>query len=56
MINYIRTNNIGADVIASAEECKWNDEKYLKPVSYEPWLMFGNYFAFHLLCSRVHRS
>ncbi len=44
MINYIRINKVGPDVIISTEECKWNDEKYLKPLAFEPWLMFGKFF------------
>lgn len=40
MINYIRINKVGPAEITSSEECKWNDEKYLKPLAFEPWLMF----------------
>lgn len=43
MINYIRINKVEPVAIASAEECQWNEEKYLKPLAFEPWLMFGNY-------------
>lgn len=46
MINYIRINKVEAAVIASTEECKWNEEKYLKPLAFEPWLMFGNYLYY----------
>lgn len=41
MINYIRIEKVDSAAIASTEECKWNDEKYLKPLAFEPWLMFG---------------
>lgn len=42
-MNYIRTNTAGPEDFVSATTCFWDDEKYLKPVEFEEWLMFGMY-------------
>lgn len=41
MINYIRTHKSTAESVIALTEQPWNDDKYLKPVQVEPWLMFG---------------
>lgn len=40
LINYIRANKISAEQLLSAEKALWQDEKYLKPQEYEPWLCY----------------
>jgi len=40
LINYIRANKITAEQLISAEQAMWQDEKYLKPGEYEPWLCY----------------
>ncbi|XP_039495621.1 protein arginine N-methyltransferase 1 [Drosophila santomea] len=40
LINYIRANKISADQLLSAEQAQWQDEKYLRPGEYEPWLCY----------------
>lgn len=44
MINYIRTHRIEPKMFSTAENCFWDDEKYLKPVEYDDWLTFGKYY------------
>lgn len=41
LINCIRLDGIKADTLIQATEAFWNDEKYLKPKDYEPWLSYG---------------
>ncbi|XP_017111734.1 protein arginine N-methyltransferase 1 [Drosophila elegans] len=40
LINYIRANKITAEQLLSADQTLWQDEKYLKPGEYEPWLCY----------------
>lgn len=40
LINYIKTHNSTAEEIMGAEKSVWDDEKYLKPVGNDEWLMF----------------
>ncbi|XP_003736902.3 protein arginine N-methyltransferase 1 isoform X2 [Drosophila pseudoobscura] len=40
LINYIRVCKISAEQLLSTEKILWDDEKYLKPVEYEPWLCY----------------
>ncbi|EDW97495.1 protein arginine N-methyltransferase 1 [Drosophila yakuba] len=40
LINYIRANKISAEQLLSAEQALWQDEKYLRPGEYEPWLCY----------------
>ncbi|XP_061396747.1 protein arginine N-methyltransferase 1 [Musca vetustissima] len=41
LINYIRQEEgVTADKLNSTTEAFWNDEKYLKPKDYEPWLTY----------------
>lgn len=40
LINYIRTAKINAEQLLLTEQPVWNDEKYLKPLEYEPWLCY----------------
>ncbi|SPP83944.1 protein arginine N-methyltransferase 1 [Drosophila guanche] len=40
LINYIRVCKISAEQLLSTEQILWDDEKYLKPVEYEPWLCY----------------
>lgn len=41
LINCIRKEKLTADKIKTASEEFWKDEKYLKPLEYEPWLSYG---------------
>lgn len=41
MINYIRMHNSEPAAIANAAKPLWLDDKYLKPVEVDAWLMFG---------------
>ncbi|XP_068154143.1 LOW QUALITY PROTEIN: protein arginine N-methyltransferase 1 [Drosophila tropicalis] len=38
LINYIRAEKISPDDLLKSEKSNWDDEKYLKPQEYEPWL------------------
>uniref|UniRef100_A0A1I8P4M4 type I protein arginine methyltransferase n=1 Tax=Stomoxys calcitrans TaxID=35570 RepID=A0A1I8P4M4_STOCA len=41
LINYIRAEaNVTPEMLNSANEELWKDEKYLKPQDYEPWLSY----------------
>ncbi|CAG4997579.1 unnamed protein product [Parnassius apollo] len=40
LINYIKTHKPKAEDIMSFSTAQWNDEKYLKPVDNDEWLMF----------------
>eukprot|EP00099_Drosophila_melanogaster_P022834 NP_650434.1 arginine methyltransferase 3, isoform A [Drosophila melanogaster] len=40
LINYIRAKKISAEQLLSAEHPLWQDEKYLQPGEYEPWLCY----------------
>lgn len=40
LINYIKTHKPTADQIMKASKPLWDDEKYLKPVENDEWLMF----------------
>ncbi|XP_030370484.1 protein arginine N-methyltransferase 1 [Scaptodrosophila lebanonensis] len=40
LINYIRSERINVDELLATERILWSDEKYLKPLEYEPWLCF----------------
>lgn len=41
MINFIKTHKTTADDLIKTNEVLWNDDKYMKPVDVDPWLMFG---------------
>lgn len=43
MINYIKTHNISAECFKEIKERLWNDDKYMKPVEIDQWIMFGLY-------------
>ncbi|XP_023176144.2 protein arginine N-methyltransferase 1 [Drosophila hydei] len=40
LINFIRGNRITAEQLLLTKQPEWNDEKYLKPIQYEPWLCY----------------
>ncbi|KAH8359182.1 hypothetical protein KR093_004946, partial [Drosophila rubida] len=40
LINYIRVSKMSAEQLLLTEQPLWNDEKYLKPLEYEPWLCY----------------
>nr|XP_026488776.1 protein arginine N-methyltransferase 3 [Vanessa tameamea] len=40
LINYIKTHKLTSDEIMTATKPLWDDEKYLKPVDNDEWLMF----------------
>ncbi|XP_016975558.1 protein arginine N-methyltransferase 1 [Drosophila rhopaloa] len=40
LINYIRANKITSEQLLSADQALWQDEQYLKPGEYEPWLCY----------------
>ncbi|XP_063617351.1 protein arginine N-methyltransferase 1-like [Cydia splendana] len=40
LINYIKTHKPTADAVMNATIALWDDEKYLKPVDNDEWLMF----------------
>ncbi|XP_055309220.1 uncharacterized protein LOC129573066 [Sitodiplosis mosellana] len=40
MINYIKTHNITAEHFVKIKEVLWSDDKYMKPVEVDAWLMF----------------
>ncbi|XP_064545390.1 protein arginine N-methyltransferase 1 [Drosophila montana] len=40
LINYIRGGQISPELLLLTEQPQWNDEKYLKPGDYEPWLCY----------------
>ncbi|XP_060648919.1 protein arginine N-methyltransferase 1 [Drosophila nasuta] len=40
LINYTRANKLSAEQLLLTEQPLWNDEKYLKPLEYEPWLCY----------------
>ncbi|XP_075992702.1 arginine methyltransferase 3 [Anticarsia gemmatalis] len=40
LINYIKTHKPSAEVISNCNEAVWDDEKYLKPVENDDWLMY----------------
>lgn len=41
MINYIKSHKVSAEKLAGLSEVLWNDDKYMKPVEVDSWLMFG---------------
>lgn len=41
LINCIRIEGIAEDKLQNVKNAFWNDEKYLKPLSYESWLSYG---------------
>lgn len=41
MVNYIRINQSRPEELVGAKLILWDDEKYLKPVAIDNWLMFG---------------
>lgn len=41
MINFIKTHKTTADDLIKTNEVLWNDDKYMKPVEVDSWLMFG---------------
>lgn len=43
LINCIRLENIKEDKLQNVSTAFWNDEKYLKPKEYEPWLSYGKF-------------
>ncbi|CAH0726157.1 unnamed protein product, partial [Brenthis ino] len=40
LINYLKTHKPSSDEIMNAEKALWDDEKYLKPVDNDEWLMY----------------
>lgn len=44
MINYIKTHSLTAEKLLEINEVAWNDDKYMKPVEVDSWLMFGRNF------------
>lgn len=46
MINYIKTHKLTADDLTKTEAVLWSDDKYMKPVEVDPWLMFGKNHSF----------
>ncbi|KAH8382213.1 hypothetical protein KR009_002369, partial [Drosophila setifemur] len=40
LVNYIRDTKISAEKLLSTDQALWQDEKYLKPQAYEPWLCY----------------
>lgn len=40
LINYVKTHKPSSDAIMNAEKALWDDEKYLKPVDNDEWLMY----------------
>lgn len=40
LINFIKVNKPNSEVIAKTDKILWADEKYLKPVDNDDWLMF----------------
>lgn len=55
MINYIRLHTSDPSSIANADTQLWLDDKYLKPVEVDSWLMFGKItnFRFSLNLNEV---
>lgn len=50
MINYIKTHKSTAEDVLQMNEVHWNDDKYLKPVDVDAWLLYGMFdFSFLLL-------
>lgn len=43
MINYIRTHSVTLDTFTGINEVLWKDDKYMKPVEVDSWLMFGEF-------------
>lgn len=42
MVNYIRINNVESPLtITESDGQLWMDDKFMKPVEVEPWLMYG---------------
>lgn len=41
MINYIKTHKSTAEDLLQLKNVLWYDEKYLKPVEVDAWLMYG---------------
>ena len=41
LINCIRLESVTEDKLKNTKLAFWNDEKYLKPKEYEPWLSYG---------------
>lgn len=40
LVNYIKTNKPTPEAVISAKKVLWEDEKYLKPVDEDDWLMY----------------
>lgn len=40
MVNYIRIEKASLEAVSSAQTQLWKDDKYLKPLKFEPWLSF----------------
>lgn len=40
LINYIKTHKVSPELIMNATTALWDDEKYLKPVENDEWLMY----------------
>lgn len=49
MINYIKTHKLTYEDFKKIDEVLWNDDKYMKPVEIDAWLMFGKYYLFKIL-------
>lgn len=46
MINFIRKNQSSEDKFKNPDSIFWDDEIYLKPEGFEPWLTFGRFLHF----------
>lgn len=44
MINYIKAHKLTAENFQEINEVLWTDDKYMKPVEIDAWLMFGKQF------------
>ncbi|XP_011555540.3 protein arginine N-methyltransferase 1 [Plutella xylostella] len=40
LINYVKTHKVKPEVIVNTDKVIWDDEKYLKPVENDDWLMY----------------
>lgn len=49
MINFIRKNKSSEIKFQDPESIFWDDEIYLKPEGFEPWLTFGKSWNFYLI-------
>lgn len=45
MVNFIRTHASSPEEFRLPTAAFWDDDKYLKPLEFEEWLMFGMCFC-----------